>query len=114
MFLDKTVIIQAPASQTVRASSTVTFECSAETDPETVPLVVEWLRNGVLINLQYIQHISMRVDSNTLEIIDSKVVDSANYSCRAKTPLDSVQAHATLIVQGKSPNSDMQIFHSSR
>ena len=66
-FPDKTMIIEAPESQIVNASTNVVFNCKAITDRmEKMKLKIDWLMNGELINYEREGYISKNVNNNSL------------------------------------------------
>ena len=89
---ERTVIIDPPRSQTVNASSDVTFHCRAATDPAEVEnLRVDWLRGG-----EVVQQSSASLTLSNVQLQR----DSGNYTCLASNGLDSDQHTAQLTIKG--------------
>ena len=63
------MIIEAPESQVVNASTNVVFNCKAITDgKEKMKLKIDWLKNGELINYQREGRISKNVNDHSLTL----------------------------------------------
>ncbi|KAG9509224.1 Neuroglian [Fragariocoptes setiger] len=93
----KTKIIQPPENLELPASKTAVFRCNAESD-STLQLQVSWLYNGKTIDFDSDPRMIQSRD-NSLSISKTKELDSGNYTCLAKSELDSVSARASLVVQ---------------
>lgn len=93
----RTSIIQKPENIEISASKMAVLRCNAESDP-SLTQVVEWLYNGKKIDFESDPRMIQSRD-NSLTIIKTKELDSGNYTCVAKTPLDQDSASATLTVQ---------------
>jgi len=100
---NKTMIIEAPESQVVNASTNVVFNCKAITDgKEKMKLKIDWLKNGELINYQREGRISKNVNDHSLTLTQVTVEDSGTYTCKASVEdLDSDSATAALTVKDK-------------
>lgn len=112
----KTKIIQAPESIELPASRMAVFRCNAESDPSLTQEVV-WMYNGKAIDLESDPRMIQSRD-NSLSISKTKELDSGNYTCVARTPLDSVSASASLTVQDvpnppKITSLDCESFRAS-
>jgi len=93
----RTAILQRPESIELPAGRMAMLKCNAESDP-TLPQEVIWLYNGKKIDFDSDPRINQNKD-NSLTITKTKELDSGNYTCLAKTPLDQDSASATLTVQ---------------
>lgn len=93
----RTKIIQPPENIELSASKTAVLRCNAEADP-TLELAVLWLYNGRVIDFDSDPRMIQSRD-NSLSISKTRELDSGNYTCLAKTPLDHVSSSATLTVQ---------------
>lgn len=93
----RTAILQKPESIERSAGKMAVLRCNAESDPSLVQEVI-WLYNGKRIDLESNPRIVQSRD-NSLSITNTKELDSGNYTCLAKTPLDQDSASATLTVQ---------------
>ena len=98
---EHTRIQDAPEDYEVAAENTATFRCSAVADP-SLPLTIDWLRDGVPIDFEAEQRY-VKLQDNSLTIDKATELDSGIYTCLARTDLDSSAANATLVVQDK-PN----------
>lgn len=80
-------------------SGAVWCRCRAKGD-EGATLQVEWLKDGVTLNVST-DATSRRFVSanNALVITMAEVEDSGEYTCRASTPFDVASARATLTVR---------------
>lgn len=93
----RTNILQRPESIEISVPKIAVLRCNAESDP-TLTQEVIWLYNGKRIDLDSDPRMIQSRD-NSLTITNTKELDSGNYTCLAKTPLDQDSASATLIVQ---------------
>lgn len=93
----RTSILQKPESIELSAGKMAVLRCNAESDPSLTQEVV-WLYNGKKIDLESDPRMIQSRD-NSLSITKTKELDSGNYTCLAKTPLDQDSASATLTVQ---------------
>jgi hypothetical protein len=82
----------------VAVGSTATFRCNAVSDA-SLPLTIEWLNNGELIDFEAEPRF-VRSSDSSLTITKTTELDSRTYTCVARTDLDSASAQATLTVQG--------------
>lgn len=82
------------------ASGAVWCRCRAKWD-EGTPLLVEWLKDGVMINFSsdVTNNRFSLLPNNALVVNFAKLEDSGVYTCRASTPFDVASANATLIVR---------------
>ena len=98
---DATRITRGPESLTVRAGTSVSFECDATTDQfEMSKLTIKWLHNGNEINYMRETHLHKNLEDSSLQIVVSKVSDTGIYSCVANNTLDAATSEAELVVQG--------------
>jgi hypothetical protein len=65
----------------------------------SLPLTIEWLNNGELIDFEAEPRF-VRSSDSSLTITKTTELDSRTYTCVARTDLDSASAQATLTVQG--------------
>ena len=93
----RTSILQKPESIELPAGKMAVLRCNAESDPSLSQEVI-WLYNGKRIDLDSDPRMIQSRD-NSLTITKTKELDSGNYTCLAKTPLDQDSASATLTVQ---------------
>lgn len=93
----RTTILQKPESIELSAGKMAVLRCNAESDPSLMQEVI-WLYNGKKIDLESDPRMIQSRD-NSLSITKTKELDSGNYTCLAKTPLDQDSASATLTVQ---------------
>lgn len=93
----RTTILQKPESIELSAGKMAVLRCNAESDPSLTQEVI-WLYNGKKIDLESDPRMIQSRD-NSLSITKTKELDSGNYTCLAKTPLDQDSASATLTVQ---------------
>jgi len=93
----RTSIIQKPESIELPAGKMAVLRCNAESDPSLNQEVI-WLYNGKKIDLESDPRMIQSRD-NSLSITKTKELDSGNYTCLARTPLDQDSASATLTVQ---------------
>lgn len=93
----RTTILTRPESIELSAGKMAVLRCNAESDP-SLNQEVQWLFNGKKIDLESDPRIIQSRD-NSLSITKTKELDSGNYTCLAKTQLDSDSASATLTVQ---------------
>jgi len=112
-------IIKPPVSKYVTSSGNVSFICTAANKP--LP-VINWLRNDktlsnaslsdagvpvVIINNSSTRNCGINdppiqcVSSSTLQIFDTKVGDSGNYTCLATNGFGNDSNLASLVVNGK-------------
>ncbi|GBP51761.1 Neuroglian [Eumeta japonica] len=99
---EQTQILVAPESYEVAAGNLATFRCNAKAD-NTLDLEILWLKDGQPLDLESQPRFHMTND-HSLMISDTTELDSGEYTCIARTPIDEAQAQATLIVQDK-PNA---------
>ncbi|XP_067001681.1 neuroglian isoform X2 [Anabrus simplex] len=94
---EHTKITDEPEDYEVAAGSTATFRCNAVSD-SSLPLKVEWLVNGQLIDVESEPRF-VRTSDYSLTITKTTELDSGTYTCVARTDLDEATAQATLTVQ---------------
>ena len=93
----KTEIINPPEDIEVAAGKVAVFRCAARAD-SSLDLQIVWSFAGRDIDFEQNQRMVKSAD-NSLSILKTRELDSGEYTCTAKTELDSVSAKATLIVQ---------------
>ncbi|RVE47837.1 hypothetical protein evm_007468 [Chilo suppressalis] len=98
----RTMITDKPETYEVPAGSSATFRCNAHAD-ESLPLEIIWLVDGRRIDFDSQPRYRVTNDYSLL-ISDTTELDSANYTCIARTPFDEDSADAKLTVQDK-PNA---------
>ncbi|XP_017782809.1 PREDICTED: neuroglian isoform X2 [Nicrophorus vespilloides] len=92
-----TYISDGPEDYEVAAGTQATFRCNAVQDP-SLPLEIIWLNNGQEIDFGAEPRF-VKTSDYSLTITKTIELDSATYTCIARTPLDETQAQATLTVQ---------------
>lgn len=97
-FLERTVIKDGPEDYEVAAGQTATFRCNAVAD-SSLNLTIDWLHVDQLIDFEQEPRFVQSQDQS-LTITKTTELDTGDYTCRARTILDSAEAKATLIVQG--------------
>ncbi|KAL4704425.1 hypothetical protein ACJJTC_000424 [Scirpophaga incertulas] len=97
----RTVITDKPEDYEVPAGSSATFRCNANAD-DSLKLEIVWLINGQPIDFDAQPRFRVTNDYSLL-ISDTTELDSGDYTCIARTPIDEVSAQAFLVVQDK-PN----------
>ena len=96
------MIRDGPEDYEVAAGQTATFRCNAVAD-SSLNLTIEWLHADQLIDFEQEPRFVQSLDAS-LTITKTTELDTGDYTCVAKTILDSATAKATLIVQGPSSN----------
>lgn len=99
MYTERTIIKDGPEDYEVAAGQTATFRCNAVAD-SSLNLTIDWLHADQLIDFEQEPRFVQSQDSS-LTITKTTELDTGDYTCRARTILDSAEAKATLIVQGK-------------
>ncbi|XP_071743212.1 neuroglian isoform X5 [Lepeophtheirus salmonis] len=94
---EHTRISTGPKDYEVEAGDSATFRCNAVYDSE-LELDIHWLKNGKLIDFD-IEPRFIQSSDQSLTITKTTELDSGQYTCLAKSSLDSAQASASLIVQ---------------
>ena len=85
----------------MNATTDVVFECDATTDPlEFARLKIQWYRDGRPIDFNKERRLRLNVNDNSLTIVESRVDDSGEYTCRADNGLDADEVTAQLTVKG--------------
>jgi len=75
--------------------------CTGTTDPEEVQnLVIQWAKDGQIINYALAQRVYQNAIDNSLTISGTVYLDTAKYTCIATNGLDSSNASSQLIIQG--------------
>ncbi|KAI5710224.1 hypothetical protein M8J75_006855 [Diaphorina citri] len=94
---EHTHITDQPEDYEVEAGQSATFRCNAVSDP-SLKLSIVWLRGSEPIDFESEPRF---VQSNdySLTVTKSSELDSGQYTCRAQTELDFIEAQATLTVQ---------------
>lgn len=96
-----------PGTQTVVASSNVTFQCVVRSDPsETLSVQLYWRRDNqwlVTNDLCIDRCLVTKFDGHksSLLVTDVSVADSGQYVCRAISSVDVTDATAALFVKGR-------------
>ncbi|XP_045101588.1 roundabout homolog 3-like [Portunus trituberculatus] len=94
-----TKILRTPRDKELLVGEDTMFRCRAKGD-EGTPLLVEWLKDGVTLNVSTDVTSRRFISSNNALVITLAVVeDSGEYTCRASTPFDVASASATLTVR---------------
>ena len=102
MISGRTEIITAPISQVVNTSTTVIFHCEAITDlTELKNLEYKWKFNKFDVLELGDTRISQNTREHSLQIMGATVRDTGDYTCVAQNSIDSDEATARLVVQGK-------------
>ena len=104
------MIKDGPEDYEVAAGQTATFRCNAVAD-SSLNLTIDWLHADQLIDFEQEPRFVQSQDSS-LTITKTTELDTGDYTCRARTILDSASAKATLIVQGR-PQSRYLHFNPS-
>jgi receptor-type tyrosine-protein phosphatase zeta len=98
----KTQIQTEPLDVMIHEGTEAKFTCTATTDPEEVSnLSIEWKKDGQLIDYALAQHVFRNDMDNSLTISGTISLDTGKYTCMATNGLDSGEASAQLVVQGK-------------
>ena len=79
------------------AGTIATFHCIAVADA-SLKMEIEWQMNGQPIDLESEPRF-VRTNDQSLTITKTNELDSATYTCVARTELDETSASASLIVQ---------------
>lgn len=78
------------------------FVCTADTDPEEIDnLVVDWYKDGNLIDSETTPRIDQVFFDYSLVIAGAQALDTGQYRCNASNGLDFAAATASLLVQGQ-------------
>ena len=91
-----------PSTQTVIASSSVTFQCIVRTDPdETSSVQVYWRHDDQwLVTDDHCLVTKFDGHNSSLLITHVNLADSGQYMCRAISSVDVADATALLLVKG--------------
>jgi len=97
----RTVIVDRTLPQVISAPNDVTLTCEATTDPsEAHKLRIQWRRNGDVINPAPGSRYVISTDHGQLTILDSRVTDTATYTCRAENGVDFDSVEIPVTVRG--------------
>ncbi|XP_030378396.1 neuroglian [Scaptodrosophila lebanonensis] len=94
---EHTRITEEPQNYEVAAGQSATFRCN-EAHDDTLELEIEWWKDEVIIDFDA-QPRFVKTNDNSLTIAKTIELDSGEYTCVARTRLDSATAKANLIVQ---------------
>jgi len=94
---ERTLIRDGPEDYEVAAGQTATFRCNAVAD-SSLNLTIDWLHADQLIDFEQEPRFVQSLDAS-LTITKTTELDTGDYTCVAKTILDSATDKATLIVQ---------------
>nr|XP_053631942.1 hemicentin-2-like [Cherax quadricarinatus] len=100
---ETTRIIRAPRDRVRGRGEAAVFRCKVAVDSD-LELNVNWLVNGVLVDYDKNPRL-LRQPKNGLTVSLVTEDDAGVYTCVASTPLDSVNASATLTVRGAGKSS---------
>ena len=101
--LGKTLIVTPPLDLMLPEGTEAKFTCSGTTDPEEVQnLQIVWKKDNQTINYALAQRVFQNAIDNSLTISGTIYLDTAKYTCVASNGLDTSEASAQLVVQGKS------------
>ena len=93
----------APQDTTVESGTEAKFTCTAMTDPEEAKnLVIDWKKDDGLIDYEVAQRVFKNYMDNSLTISGLYTLDTGKYTCVASNGLDTAEASAQLVVQGKN------------
>ena len=98
----KTRIVTAPMDMMIPEGMEAKFTCTGTTDPDEVEnLKITWKKDNQTINYELAQRVFQNEIDNSVTISGSIYLDTGKYTCVASNGLDSSEASAQLIVQGK-------------
>lgn len=97
---ERTTIKDGPEDYEVAAGQTATFRCNAVAD-SSLNLTIDWMHADQLIDFEQEPRFVQSQDMS-LTITKTTELDTGDYTCKARTILDSAEAKATLIVQGET------------
>lgn len=99
--IERTVIVNPPSPQVISAPSDITVTCQATTAPsEAHRLRIQWRRNGDVINPAKGSRYVISDDGSQLTIRQSRVTDTATYTCRAENGVDFDTVEVPITVRG--------------
>jgi len=99
--VERTVIVDRPPAQVISAPDDITVMCQATTDAsEAENLRIQWRRNGDVINPPPRSRIVISDDGSQLTIRQSRVNDTATYTCRAENGVDFDTVEIPVTVRG--------------
>jgi len=100
---ERTEIKDFPRAQVISAPDDITLTCRAVTDPsEAHNLRLQWRRNGDVINPAPASRYVISDDGSQLTIRQSRVTDTATYTCRAENGVDFDTVEVPVTVRGWS------------
>lgn len=88
--------IATPRSTVATEGANITLDCAANGNPRPT---ISWLKDGVSIDMAYLDSRYRIVGTGSLEISNIIEADNGNYQCRAGNREDSVDHQASLHVQ---------------
>ena len=98
----KTQIVTAPMDMMIPEFTEAKFTCTGTTDPEEVEnLKITWKKDNQTINYEMAQRVFQNAIDNSVTISGSQYLDTGKYTCVVSNGLDSAEASAQLIVQGR-------------
>ena len=98
---ERTVIVDPPAPQVISAPDDIVVTCRAETAPsEAHNLRMQWRRNGDVLNPPPRSRYVISDDGSQLTIRQSRVNDTATYTCRAENGVDFDSVEIPVTVRG--------------
>ena len=103
IWTERTLIRDGPEDYEVAAGQTATFRCNAVAD-SSLNLTIDWLHADQLIDFEQEPRFVQSLDAS-LTITKTTELDTGDYTCVAKTILDSATDKATLIVQGSASSA---------
>jgi len=93
--------VDRPQPRVISAPSDVTVTCRATTDAsEAHNLRIQWRRNGDVINPAPGSRYVISDDGGQLTIRQSRVTDTATYTCRAENGVDFDTVEVPVTVRG--------------
>ena len=92
----------APQDTMVVVGTEAKFTCTAMTDPEEAKnLKIRWKKDDQFIDYEMAQRVFKNYMDNSLTISGLYILDTGKYTCVASNGLDTDEASAQLVVQGK-------------
>ncbi|XP_043936295.1 neural cell adhesion molecule L1 isoform X2 [Protopterus annectens] len=110
-----TRIIEPPKNTKVRNNTKANFECRAIFDASLDETAIHWKKGGVEIHEEG-DNDKYFIEKEKLTINYANFKDQGTYTCVANTTLDSVEAHADLVViERPDPPYDLKLYdHEDR
>uniref|UniRef100_A0A5F8HDJ6 Neural cell adhesion molecule L1 n=2 Tax=Monodelphis domestica TaxID=13616 RepID=A0A5F8HDJ6_MONDO len=106
---EATQIKKGPEDRTVKKGSNVNFPCLVSFDP-SLNIQIDWYWNDQNIK-DFYKEDKYLIKEEELTIISLDYADQGNYSCVAKTALDSVEKKATVLVVGSpGPVGQLELY----